>query len=66
MHGEITKEIFNEQNKEFNFMPYDRIFIPEGKTKTISDMTMEEKNKLSQRSKAFREVAEFLKNNEKN
>jgi XTP/dITP diphosphohydrolase len=61
MRGRITTKIFNPE-KDFDFMPYDRIFIPEGKKVTISDMTMEEKNQLSQRSKAFRKLGEFLKN----
>ncbi|HLC43737.1 MAG TPA: RdgB/HAM1 family non-canonical purine NTP pyrophosphatase [Patescibacteria group bacterium] len=60
MQGEITTQVFNAE-KDFDFMPYDRIFIPEGEDRTISDMTMEEKNQLSQRSKAFREFGEFLK-----
>lgn len=60
MRGEITTEIFNAE-KDFDFMPYDRIFIPDGKKVTISGMTMEEKNQLSQRSKAFRKLGEFLK-----
>lgn len=61
MHGEIANKIFNPE-KDFDFMPYDRIFVPEGKKITISDMTMNEKNQLSQRSKAFRKFGEFLKN----
>lgn len=61
MRGTITTRIFNT-SKEFDFMPYDRIFIPEGKKVTISGMTMEQKNQLSQRSKAFRKLGEFLKN----
>ena len=61
MRGEITAKIFNLRNKDFDFMPYDRIFIPEGKKVTISDMTTEEKNRLSHRSKAFRKLARFLK-----
>jgi len=60
MKGEITAEIYNADNREFDFMPYDRIFIQEGEEVTISDMTMEKKNTLSQRSKAFRKLAEFL------
>lgn len=61
MEGEITTNIFNAE-KNFDFMPYNRIFIPEGSDKTISDMTMEEKNQLSQRSKAFRKFGEYMKN----
>lgn len=60
MRGEITTKIYNADS-DFDFMPYDRIFIPEGKSVTVSDMTMLEKNTLSQRSKAFRKMAEFLK-----
>lgn len=61
MQGEITAKVFNAE-KDFDFMPYDRIFIPEGKEITISDMTMEEKNQLSQRSKAFRKFGDFIRN----
>ncbi len=57
MRGEITTQIFNENTDS---MPYDRIFVPEGKNKTISDMTIEEKNSLSQRAEAFIKLAEYL------
>ena len=61
MAGEITTEVFNA-DKPLGSMPYDRIFVPEGKKVTVSDMEMEEKNGLSQRAKAFCKLAEFLKN----
>lgn len=61
MHGQITKEVHNI-NKDA--MPYDRIFIPEGKTKTISDMSLSEKTAFSQRAKAFRKFGEFIKKND--
>mgnify|MGYP001054054464 CR=1 FL=1 len=64
MKGEITSEIMNP-DKDFDFMPYDRIFVPGGKKITISDMTMKEKNSLSQRFKAFRKLGEFLKKGDK-
>ena len=57
MHGEITKEVFN---KDKDAMPYDRIFIPEGHDNTISEMTLGQKNKFSQRSQAFRKFGEYL------
>ncbi len=57
MKGEITKKIYNENKDE---MPYDKIFIPEGKNKTISEMTLEEKNSFSQRSKAFKKFGAHL------
>jgi len=58
MKGEITKEIYNDGK---DVMPYDKIFIPEGKDRTISDMTMDEKNSLSQRAEAFRKFGEYIK-----
>lgn len=39
---------------------YDPIFRPLGHNKTFSEMTLEEKNKLSHRAKAIREMALFL------
>lgn len=62
MHGTITQKIFNT-DKDFDYMPYDRIYIPDGTDSTISDMTMEQKNALSQRGKAFRKLGEYLKEN---
>ena len=43
-------------------LPYDVIFIPEGHTKTFAEMTDEEKNGLSHRGEAFRQLKEFLSN----
>jgi len=58
MNGTFIDKIHNE-NKDV--MPYDRIFIPENTTKTISDMTMQEKNIFSQRAQAFKKFGEFMK-----
>jgi XTP/dITP diphosphohydrolase len=41
-------------------LPYDAIFIPEGFTTTFGEMTDEEKNALSHRGQAFRQLKEFL------
>jgi len=59
MKGEITTEVHNKDKDE---MPYDKIFIPENKDKTISNMTLEEKNQFSQRSKTFRKFGDYIKN----
>ena len=59
MHGKITEKIHNKDKEE---MPYDKIFIPEGKNITISSMTLEEKNSFSQRAEAFRKFGEYIKN----
>ncbi|MBT4277911.1 XTP/dITP diphosphatase [Candidatus Falkowbacteria bacterium] len=57
MKGVITEKVYNQDK---DAMPYDRIFIPEGKTKTISEMSLEEKNSFSQRAKAFKEFGEYI------
>jgi len=59
MHGTITKKIHNKDKDE---MPYDKIFTPEGKEMTISSMSIEEKNKFSQRAEAFKKFGEYIKN----
>ncbi len=57
MRGVITEKVFDEDK---DFMPYDRIFIPDGYTKTISRLSMAEKNSFSQRAQAFRKMGEYL------
>jgi len=41
-------------------LPYDAIFIPKGFDKTFGQMTDEEKNALSHRGQAFRDLKSFL------
>lgn len=57
MRGRIAEEVHNE---DIDVMPYDRLFIPEGKSVTISDMRLEEKNTFSQRAQAFRKFGEYV------
>lgn len=59
INGIIVKKVMGVPD---NFLPYDTLFQPEGFNKTFSEMNREEKNKISHRAKAFREVKEFLKN----
>jgi XTP/dITP diphosphohydrolase len=40
---------------------YDPIFIPEGYTKTLAEMSMEEKNSISHRAQAIDKLVRFLK-----
>jgi XTP/dITP diphosphohydrolase len=56
--GSISKEVRGE--KGFGFDP---IFIPEGYTKTFAEMSVEEKNKISHRAKAFNSMMEWLESN---
>ncbi|MDP3997254.1 MAG: non-canonical purine NTP pyrophosphatase [bacterium] len=58
MRGTITEEVFDADK---DAMPYDRIFIHQGKTKTNSAMTLVEKNAFSQRAQAFRQFGEYIK-----
>lgn len=58
MKGIIANTVHNQ---DADVMPYDKIFIPEGKTKPISTMTTDEKNKFSQRAEAFLKFGNFIK-----
>lgn len=40
---------------------YDPIFIPDGYTKTLAEISLDEKNAISHRGKAMRALAEYLK-----
>ncbi|MDO5040783.1 MAG: RdgB/HAM1 family non-canonical purine NTP pyrophosphatase [Peptoniphilus sp.] len=53
--GEITTEERGE-----NGFGYDSIFMPKGYNKTFAEMTDEEKNRISHRSKALEKFRKFL------
>lgn len=57
MRGQLTDKVFNP---EADAMPYDRIFIPDGYEVTISDLSLAEKSKFSQRAEAFRKFGEYI------
>lgn len=53
--GEITYSISGEKG-----FGYDPIFKPKNSDKTFAELTMEEKNKISHRGKAFDKMCDFL------
>jgi len=54
--GTITRE--PRGSRGFGFDP---IFVPDGHTKTFAEMTLQEKNRVSHRARAFKALAEFAR-----
>jgi len=57
--GIAKGHIISERKGEDGF-GYDPIFIPEGFDMTFAEMSMDEKNKISHRAKAFDKLLAFL------
>ena len=55
LEGKIARE--RSGNEGFG---YDPVFIPDDYTKTLAEISLEEKNAISHRGKAMRALAEFL------
>lgn len=58
LHGQILDKIIMPETE---VMPYDHIFVPDGQEKAIVQMTLDEKNSISQRGQATRKLGEYLK-----
>jgi XTP/dITP diphosphohydrolase len=58
--GVIRGEIIYERRGNEGF-GYDPVFLPEGHRQTFGEMNIDEKNKFSHRSIAFRNMIEYLK-----
>ncbi|THV42337.1 RdgB/HAM1 family non-canonical purine NTP pyrophosphatase [Glycomyces buryatensis] len=56
VHGEMPGRIGREERGENGF-GYDPLFLPEGRDVTSAELTAQEKNAISHRGKAFRELA---------
>jgi XTP/dITP diphosphohydrolase len=57
--GSVSGNIAKERHGEKGF-GYDPIFIPENESSSFAQMSMEEKNKMSHRSRAIAKLASFL------
>jgi XTP/dITP diphosphohydrolase len=56
----VCRGFIAEEQSGFEGFGYDPIFIPEGETRTFSEMSGDEKNKISHRGLAIREMLEYL------
>ena len=56
--GEITEEV-----RGTNGFGYDPIFLIKGDTRTMAELSEQEKNHVSHRSKALNKVLEYIKAN---
>lgn len=59
--GEVSGKV--AEMKGDNGFQFDRVFIPDGYDKRFSEMTFEEKNKISHRHKAIEKLKEYLDRN---
>ncbi|WP_287954211.1 RdgB/HAM1 family non-canonical purine NTP pyrophosphatase [Acidiplasma sp.] len=59
----ILKGIIADVEHGGHAFGYDPIFVPENSNKTLSELSIEEKNKISHRGKAIKKFMAFLKDN---
>jgi non-canonical purine NTP pyrophosphatase (RdgB/HAM1 family) len=59
-HGEVKGTITESRGE--NGFGFDRILIPQGQTRTMAEMTAEEKHALSHRGNALKKLKQFLQN----
>jgi XTP/dITP diphosphohydrolase len=57
--GIMPGEIINEKRGREGF-GYDPVFVPEGRKHTFAEMTLDEKNLISHRARAFEKFRKFL------
>lgn len=56
----ILKGVIQKEKKGTGGFGYDPIFLPDGFSKTLAEMSMDEKNKISHRAIATQKLVEFL------
>ncbi len=57
----VLKGAIGKEKKGAGGFGYDPIFLPEGNSKTLAEMTMKEKNSMSHRARAVEKLVFFLK-----
>lgn len=57
--GTVSGTILSERHGNMGF-GYDPVFTPDGETLTFAEMTLDEKNRISHRAKAFEKLKLFL------
>jgi XTP/dITP diphosphohydrolase len=57
--GIVNGRIINVKKGKKGF-GYDPVFIPDGKEQTFAEMSLDEKNQISHRARAFERLREFL------
>jgi XTP/dITP diphosphohydrolase len=60
--GQVTGEILSQPNGSGGF-GYDPVFRPEGYDISFAQMPLEEKNRISHRGRAFRNLSAFIRKN---
>lgn len=56
----LLKGVILEARRGFGGFGYDPLFLPDGYSKTLAEMSMEEKNRISHRSIAVKKLTAFL------
>ena len=57
----VCRGLIIEEERGTGGFGYDALFVPEGEARTFAEMSAEEKNAISHRGRALREVAAYLR-----